>query len=213
MPSHTAASALIKLFFLGGYPWNWPAWQNITGVYHGIFPADDSLLPKGWNRQDAVDIKSYFEQYNQIAGEEQKIKFASSTNKFVPGRTRWNKWINSNWEVWDVHRLTVEALRAHGVHPISLVVTNGDTDFWPNSNHYIPIALDTIGMSIFGPEAFGDSELLPPEIRPILTSMAQRSWARIREQVKSDRKKLVDFESAALKAFDGRLLVKFQYHR
>jgi hypothetical protein len=138
-----------------------------------------------------------------MPSEEQKVKFALVSNKFIPGRTKWNKWITSNWEVWDVHRLTVEALRAHGVHPISLIVTNSDINFWPNSNHYIPIALDAIGMAIFGPEAFGDSDLLPPEIRPILTYMAQRSWARIRDQVKSDTKKLVDFEAAALKSFDG----------
>jgi hypothetical protein len=53
-----AASALIKLFFLDGYPWSWPTWQKITGVYHGVFPTEDSLLPKGWTRQDALDIKS-----------------------------------------------------------------------------------------------------------------------------------------------------------
>jgi TATA-binding protein-associated factor len=209
MPTHPAGSALTKAYFLGGCPWIWPTWQKITGVKHGLFPADDALLPKGWTRQHALDIQSYFHQYSLVSTDELKIKFASNSNKHVPGRTKWNSWISSNWEVWDVHTRIVEGLRQHSIHPISLIVSSGDTDTWPNSSFYIPIALDTIGMSLFGPEPFGDSDLLPPEIRPILTAMIQRSWARIREQVITDRKKLVDTEVAALKAFDGTLFHKY----
>ena len=48
MPSHTAASALIKLYFLDGIPWKYPKWMEITGVKHGLFPSDDALLPPTW---------------------------------------------------------------------------------------------------------------------------------------------------------------------
>jgi hypothetical protein len=209
MPTHPAASALIKAYFLGGLPWNWPTWQNITGVKHGLFPIDDALLPKGWTRQDALNIRSFFDQYNLQPNEDQKIKFASSSNKLIPGRTKWCSWVSSNWETWDVHARIVEGLRQHSIHPISLIVTSGDMDTWPNSSHYIPIALDTIGLSLFGPEPFGDSDLLPPDIRPILTAMVQRSWSRIRDQVVTDRKKIVDTEAAALKAFDGMLFHQY----
>jgi hypothetical protein len=156
MLTHPAASALIKAYFLGGFPWNWLTWQNITGVKHGLFPIDDALLPKGWTRQDALNIRSFFDQYNLQPNEDQKIKFTSSSNKLILGRTKWCSWVSSNWETWDVHAQIVEGLRQHSIHPISFIVTSGDMDTWPNSSHYIPIALDTIGLSLFGPEPFGD---------------------------------------------------------
>jgi hypothetical protein len=76
MPSHTASSALIKLFSCDGAPWQWPAWQERTGILHGLFPDDNSKLPKGWTRKDAVDIQSYFRAYHLLLNEDKKLAFA-----------------------------------------------------------------------------------------------------------------------------------------
>lgn len=214
MPSHTAAEVLIQLHDLGGYPWVWPAWQELTGIQHGLFPPDDHHLPTGWTRMDATDIMSFFHQYNQIPKKDTsaRSRFASANNETVPGRRKWSDFVKKQWEKWGIHQLVVEGLRKHSIHPITII--NGSTipinlygkfnnACWPHSELYTPMALDTIGMLIFGPEAFGDAEILAGPIRTCLTPFVQRSWARIREQVKQDVTKLDEIEKAALKAFEG----------
>jgi hypothetical protein len=213
MPSHTAAEALIQLYDLGEFPWSWPTWQEITGIQHGLFPSDDDDLPKGWTREDALDIKSFFHKYNQISKVETKIKFASSSNKdTVPGRKKWSQFVSKNWDKWGIHTLVIEGLRKHGIHPITLLslctsVSSKDgtlnANAWPKSDIYVPMAIDTIGMLVFGPEAFNGGDMLPLEIRLCLTAFVQRSWSRIREQVKSDMKRTDQIEKAALSACSG----------
>jgi TATA-binding protein-associated factor len=207
MPSHTAAEALIRLHADGGSPWMWPVWQERTGIIHGLFPPDDQHLPKGWSREDANDIKSYFHQYIQIDDERARIKFARGTNDgAVPGRKKWAQFVAKNWPKWDIHALIVEGLLKNNVHPISLLIESGSLDpkNWPLATLYVPIALDTIGLLVFGSEAFNDSEILPLERRICLTYFVQRSWARLREKVAADRKRLDETETAALKAFDSK---------
>jgi hypothetical protein len=204
MPSHSASSALIKLYGLGELPWNFPTWQDITGVKHGLFPDDDRHLPKGWTRHDANDIKSYFDQYQQKPTEEQKIKFASAARDGgVPGRKKWTDFVSKSWQKWNVHGKIVEALHKHGVHPITILEQEGSLDSWPNADMYVPIAIDTIAMSLFGVEAFNDADILPYNLRKCLTIFVQRSWARIRAQVVKDRAKLPEIEASALRAFES----------
>lgn len=69
------------------------------------------------------------------------------------------------------------------------------------------MAIDSIGMLVFGPEAFNGGDILPLEIRLCLTAFVQRSWTRIREQVKSDIKRLDQIEKAALDAFSSKLFI------
>jgi TATA-binding protein-associated factor len=204
MPSHTAASALIKLFHLGGHPWHWAIWQDLTGIKHGLFPDDDRHLPTGWTRNDADDIKSYFRQYEQKPTEDMKIKFAvNSKDSSVPGRRKWNDFICKAWPKWNVHAKIVEGLRKHGVHPVAVLEQQGSLDGWPSAETYVPIALDAIAMLLFGAEAFDDSDILPYQLRKSLTILVQRSWARIRLQVIKDKAKLPLIEAAALSQFKG----------
>jgi TATA-binding protein-associated factor len=220
MPSHTAASALISLYAIDEAPWKWPQWQAITGIHHGPFPEKDELLPRGWTRQDADDIQSYFKQYSEIDGEERKIKFARGHGgSAVPGRTKWNAYIRKSWEAWKIHNLIVTGLRQEDIHPFQITARESDDRYvhhsrslprstsddgcssWPNADLYIPLALDPVGDAIFGQEAFGDSSRLPAKLRRPLTVIIQRSWARLRVKSKADEKRLVAMEEQATTAF------------
>lgn len=209
MPSHTAHSALIKLYYVPGYPgapWIWPQWQSITGIRHGLFPTDDKLLPHNWTREDSNQVKSFFTQYNNVATEDSKIKFCAQV-KAGPHRIGgeiWLKLIRSHWEKWHIHDTIVDAFRQQGIHPINIMLKNPDN--WPQSDMYIPMATDVIGMALFGEEAFDGNELLPADLRKCVQILAQCSWARIRVRVLTDKGKLNNLEGLALEAFQGELL-------
>lgn len=209
MPSHTAASAFIKLFFFedAGHPWDWSVWQDLTNIHHGLFPTDDKHLLTGWSRKDANDILSYFRMYQAQPTEEAKIKFATSTHGGVapPGRKKWSAFITKSWEKWKIHSIVVEALNDHNINPVTLLNAQGGNleTAWPLADIYLPLAVDTVGLALFGIEAFGDAPLLPQDIRKSLTIMMQRSWSRMRKQIKSDLKRLPEIEEAAIEAFNG----------
>lgn len=206
MPSHTAPSALIKLYYLGGAPWEWPTWQDITGIKHGLFPKDDNLLPKPWTREDANDIFSYFEAFNALDTEDKKLKFAvAKGGAAVPGRQKWARFVSSHWEKWGIHSTIVTCLQAHNIHPVPLLVQEGNLDAeWPSADTYLPIALDSIALALFGIEAFGTSQVAPTALRKPMTIIAQRSWARIRKHTRSEHTRIVALEKAALSAFKGK---------
>ena len=161
MPSHIAAEVLIQLHAFGGLPWVYPVWQELTGMQHGLFPHDDQDLPKGWTRNDARDIQSFFHQYNQIPPKETTAhqQFASGKNDIIPGRKKWAQFVQNRWKSWGIE-----------IHPLTIINSNGipihidgvfNNAAWPHSDLYIPAAIDTIAMSIFGPGAFGDADILP----------------------------------------------------
>jgi hypothetical protein len=209
MPSHTAANALIQLYFADGHsgaPWIWQQWQEITGIKHGLFPSDDRLLPSGWSRQDSDDILAYFHHYNVLDSEDSRKKFAAGSRPgaIFPGREKWNAYVKKMWEKWKIHDRIVTTFREHHMHPITLLVDEGSLDQWPNADTYIQMALDGIASSLFGMEAFCGKELLPMKFRKSLTIFAQRSWTRIRGQFRTDRGRLASLENAAIKAFHGK---------
>jgi hypothetical protein len=165
MPTHTAASALIKLFFIDGHPWDWPEWQEITKICHGLFPTNNKLLPPGWTHEDANDIHSYFNTYNALPTEECKIKFAAPTkgSSAMPGRAKWASFISKSWSRWGIHTIIVSCLHKHGIHPITLLVQGSNLDGdWPSADTYVLLAIDSITLALFGIEAFPGSQLLLP---------------------------------------------------
>jgi hypothetical protein len=212
MPSHTPASALIKLYLLDGLPWEYPTWKAITGIHNGLFPSDDTLLPGGWTRQDVNDIKSYFDRYNQLPTEDDKIKFSVSRKADgLVGREKWRTFVNKSWDKWGVHNLIVEGLRKESVHPITIMVNDGDLDDWPCASNYVSKAVETVGALLFGPEAFQVGELLPSKVRKCVIILIQRSWARIRDQVNRDKKRMEVLEATAISAFQGKCLSFLQH--
>jgi TATA-binding protein-associated factor len=197
MPSQTAASALLDLYFVvDGAPWCWPSWKNITGVRHGLFPKTDDKLPSGWTREDANDIHSWFIHCHSA-------KSAENGAASMPGRTKWNRFVQTKWEQWQLHAIIVKALRDCGIHPIQIIVNEGTTGFeWPKADSYAPNAFESIGMLIFGSDALGQAELFPANIRKCIATFIQRSWARIRIQIQTDKKRLELLEIEALAAFN-----------
>uniref|UniRef100_A0A0W0GC69 Uncharacterized protein n=1 Tax=Moniliophthora roreri TaxID=221103 RepID=A0A0W0GC69_MONRR len=210
MPSHTAASALIKLYFLG-LPWDLPTWQDITNVRHGLFPEDDARLPKGWIRSHALDIKSYFERYNAQPSEDAKVRFATQTagSEAVPGRKKWADWVQDNYASWGIHDTIVKCFHKHLCHPTTILINSGLDKPWPNSLHHIPKALYSIALELFGPEIFpDDNPTLPDHLHSPLTPFAQRAWNLLRTQTNKGLKNMNKTEEAANKAFNELNLAK-----
>lgn len=218
MPSHTVASALIKLYFLGqsstspvGHPWGWPVWQDITDIKHGLFPSDDKLLPKGLSREDAEDIRSYFAMYNALDTEDKKIKFAVNSRgaSAAPGRKKWATFVTKRWDTWKVHSKIVQCFHQTGIHPVTILLNEGSLDGdWPSADMFLPIALECVALTLLGPEAFGDDKngqvlLLPVALRKPLSAILARSWDRIRRHIVRDKGRIIQIENAAQKAFDG----------
>jgi hypothetical protein len=209
MPSHTASSALIKLFSFNGAPWQWPAWQERTGIHHGLFPDDDSKLPKGWTRKDAVDVQSYFRAYHLLPTEEKKIAFAVNAKggaSAYPGREFWNNFIFRKWDSWNIHTAVIEELKEWGIHPLDILISENSLDApWPASDSYLPIILDSLAVKLFGEEAFPNGSLvLRPTLREAFRIIPQRSWNTIRIQVNTMKNRPVEIEAAAIAAFNGK---------
>jgi TATA-binding protein-associated factor len=196
MPSQTAAIALIELFFaIPGAPWIWPEWQTVTGVRNGLFPQADGDLPSGWTRADAKDVYSWFLAYDQKGGRES----ASA----MPGRAKWNRFVQTKWEAWGVHETIVRHLRDSGIHPAQVVVNENRFKPWPNADCYVPTIVEPVGADFFGEEALGPRKILTLSARKCLTVFIQRSWARIRVQVNKDEGRLTVLENSARAAFNS----------
>jgi TATA-binding protein-associated factor len=208
MPAHTAASALVKLYSFNGSPWDWPKWQERTGIYHGLFPDDDKHLPKGWTRRNANDVLSYFRAYQKQSTEDKKIAFAVNckTASAFPGREFWNAFVSRQWKLWDIHSVVVEELKEYHLHPLDILLREDVDGPWPNANDYLVTILDPLGMKLFGEEAFPSGvPVLPLQIRTSLHIIAQRSWNNIRIQVSTLKNRSKEVEATARGAFEGEI--------
>ncbi|KXN84276.1 SWI/SNF-like matrix-associated actin-dependent regulator [Leucoagaricus sp. SymC.cos] len=204
MPSHTAACALIKLYAVGGAPWQWPTWQKLTGICHGLFPQDDKDLPPGWTRKDAEDIESYFTGYLNQGSEEDMQRFSKkSGTPAYPGRNLWNSYVQKMWSRWKIHAIIVDELKAADIHPQDILIRENDPHLtWPNADSYLPQIFDSLGLRIFGDEAFPDgSEVLRSALRAPLRMLIQRSWTSIRVHVGNIKKRAAEREAVARAAF------------
>ncbi|KAJ3565619.1 hypothetical protein NP233_g7517 [Leucocoprinus birnbaumii] len=184
MPSHTPSSALMRLHALDGAPWCWPTWQERTGILHGLFPEDDKHLPPGWTRQNARDVQSYFQNYLVQPSEEKKQQYQSKSNH--PGKAVWDDFMKKNWVRWKIHDAVVEELKEWDCHPTAIIIRehNGDQNQWPHADVYAAQILNTLGLKLFGEEAFlPNSSTLPQSVRKPLTVFVQRSWDNLRKAV------------------------------
>ncbi|KAF9447919.1 hypothetical protein P691DRAFT_670489 [Macrolepiota fuliginosa MF-IS2] len=205
MPSYPAATALIHLFLIDGAPWNWPIWQDLTGIHHGLFPDDDKELPPGWTRQHANDAQTYIYECGQLATTDKREKFLAGSKGDAqhPGRVTWNNFVSRNWKRWGIHNLVVEELKAWDVHPMAIIAREGDVNAsWPPAEFFLLKIVDTLGMKLFGEAAFpAGSETLRTDVRRCVLMVAQRSWNTIRLQVASLRSRPNEIEATAIAAF------------
>lgn len=110
-----------------------------------------------------------------------------------------------NWNKWGIHNLVVEELREWDVHPMMILIQENDTSTsWPSADFYIPKILDTLGMKLFGEEAFpGRVEVLRTNLCRCLQIFAQRSWDTICVQVAGLRSHQNEIEATVIAAFKG----------
>ncbi|KAJ2932836.1 hypothetical protein H1R20_g4265, partial [Candolleomyces eurysporus] len=181
MPSHTPASALVKLYFaLRGAPWNFMRWQEITNIHHGLNPKKDKHLPPPLTREEVSSILSYFNQYDALGTEDAKIKFASKAKKkgkdTVPGRGFWTTWVNKHYSTkWKINGRIAKIFSLLGIHPEQIMAATGECTP-PSSASYLPVALDIIGREIFGPEALDSHQMLLTRLWEPALILAQRTW-------------------------------------
>ena len=213
MPSHTIHSALVQMYYdFDGAPWNFAAWKELTGVHHGLFPKDDKLLPKGWTRQTANEIHSYFDQYRAILTEEEKLKFASSkgTTQNVPGRKAWRDWVPKIWKAGKIHEKIIEVLIDENLHPFALMSHNDSPDAWPPANQWVPLAIDPIGLALFGEECYADGlDRIRNSLRQSTGSLITRTWILLRANFDRSKKRVDILESEAIGAFEGSFTLYF----
>ncbi|KAJ3557756.1 hypothetical protein NP233_g11663 [Leucocoprinus birnbaumii] len=205
MPSQTPAGALVRLYAEDEAPWNWPAWQELTNVHHGLFPPDDENLPEGWTRQNANDVLSYFNAYMRFDREEDRVQFAEERmgNSQYPGRDFFKKWVKDKWKKWGIHNIIVEALQEAGIHPATILRGSPGIP-WPCANDYVASVLDSLGLTLFGDEAFpSGGAVLFGEPRTVVKILVQHSWSAICGQVYTSRRSASKHEETARHAWNS----------
>lgn len=88
-----------------------------------------------------------------------------------------------------------------------IIIREGDINApWPNAEFYVPKILDSLGMKLFGEDAFPVGiEVLRTDLRRCLQIFVQRAWNRIRIQVGDMKKCRSKLEAAAIAAVEGEL--------
>lgn len=207
MPSHSVHSALVQMFCDDESPWAYPEWQDITGVRHGLFPAEDALLPAGWSRADATFILSYFDQYGQKVKEDDKIKFsgARAGAAQVPGRDLWRKWVIEGWRSWKIHARITSVLSKENLYPLTIMLSS-KTEVWPHGATWIPLAVDPVGRVLFGDDALDASGRVVSEMRMATQALIQRTWTNIYNQTQRSKARIINLEKEATDAFDSESL-------
>lgn len=204
MPTPSNSFLVIKLTNLG-LLWESPVWQEITGVKHGLFPADRRLSPQGWVGNDSDDIKSFLNQVASKATEEDKIAFVAQTRGTVlPGRKKWKDWVNRLWRKCGIHERIIAIFSAQHCHPLSLsLVKTGDDVTWPSGATWIPTCLDVIAIELFGTDCLDDYERLREEFRPTTQALVQRTWSYLTKRLERSQKRFAAYEDKAYEAFNG----------
>jgi TATA-binding protein-associated factor len=195
-------------------PWDFPRWKSLTGIQNGLFPEDDSLLPKTWSREDANSVRSYFDQYSKKKKEDDKIKFASARagGHQVPGRDFWRKWVTDSWKDWKIHSKIIEVLSIENLHPLTLALNSKtrSLESWPPANQYVPMAVDPVGAALFGPECQDIFGRVQADLRQTTQALIQRTWTNLYNQVQRTKVRLAGLEEDATNAFNGRFLLFYQ---
>ena len=201
MPSQTVHYVLTEMYVsCNEAPWGFPTWQELTSVRHGLFPDDDRQLPAGWTRQTAVEISSYFSQFRARLAEEERATF-SKADDGLPGRRAWRNWVTKLWKDARIHAKIIEVLSSENLHPYRLAQA---TITWPDANTWVPLAVDPVGLALFGEECYGGGvERVNHSLRNLTKMLITRTWILLNNGLTRCKKKIQDQESEAMKAFEG----------
>lgn len=211
MTRHTIHSGLLRLYYAFekvGAPWSWEAWKSITGVQHGLFPLDDSRLPKGWTREMANAIHTYFEAYRALTTEGDRAEFASSkaADNFS-GRDYWRKWVCDMWPAWRIQLRIQKAFEDCNIMPFQVMVANDLTEI-PESTP-IADANDRIAYALFGDDGLDLNGKIKHGLRDSVHIFAWRAAQNIRSQAGRLIARLKDKERRIEMIFDGMFRYEF----
>ncbi|KAG6826080.1 hypothetical protein H0H87_008036 [Tephrocybe sp. NHM501043] len=211
MPCPTPSSALLELYWATPEPgemWKWEAWKNITGVHHGLFPDDDSLLPHGWTRANTKVVKSFFDEYKaQPLSQRLPFSLSGKGSQPHPGKTFWTQWVNKRMSRWGIHDSIINELHEAEAHPMVLTIQESSL---PNPtmssllfDDHIPHIVIPLTKRLFGDDAFKipDSEFLPIRFKKGVQALCYRSWDCLRRQIKHLKDKPIEHQKAAEAAF------------
>jgi TATA-binding protein-associated factor len=208
MPTHTIPSALLHMYHdIPGAPWIYPTWQRLTGIQHGLTPATDVQLPKGWTRENVEHFKSYESQYKQLPKEDKKIKFSAARlgSAELPGRAFWRTFTLRLWSTCGLHTKISGILSHADLHPMRLAATSDPPGQWPASATWAPLAVDPVSLELFGPEALDEHGRLRGKLRPMCTALITRTWLNLYNQYNRCKGQIEDREQQATKAFESKL--------
>jgi len=208
MPTLTIGQALLEIFIaIEGAPWIYPRWQQLTGVHHGLFPDDPKLSPKGLPLEKKAFILSYFTQYANIRKADERQKFASAIKNAssVPGRQIWRDFSTLVVRDSALHRIITQVLTDINLHPTILIENNPALSFenWPDARGYLPLAVDSVGEALFGPDAFDSLGRLRSELREPVQAIIQRTWNNVKKSLSRGSKRVEKYREDVMKAFNG----------
>lgn len=212
MPHPTIPAAFLQLTDLG-IPWDFPAWQDATGVTHGLFPDDPTDRPKGWTEEDLANIKSLFSRYRALRSDEKKTNFLRDNNANVlPGRQKWKQWANAIWRSSKSQSKIIAVFTAQNCHPytrsLAALKATGKTKesrITASGAQWIPLCLDAIAIALYGDECLDEHGYLPETYRTPTQALAQRTWVSLLKRIDRTLVRLPGLEENARDAFHSEL--------
>lgn len=205
MPSHYVHSALVEMFHESkGAPWTFTRWREITKCPGGLFPEGGASASHKWTASQTDDVRSYFRRYSdhmQSRDLTGRLKLALSP---LPGAELWRRFVINGWKSWKINDRITRVLIQKRLHPSILAIHSQTPDELPDSLHYIPRAVDAVGLELFGEEALDGLGNLSVKLIPMTRSIIHRTWTSICTKVGNAKKKMGSLEKEAQAAFDGK---------
>lgn len=124
MPSFSIPSALLALATFSGAPWNWPSWQDITGIMGTPWESDPVTNTMQWTKDTIDAVAAYKSNFTAIQStvDQQAYGTRRKHDNDALGRTTWNSFVSTNWERrWKLNTIIDEVLRQVEVDPISVM--------------------------------------------------------------------------------------------
>jgi len=210
MPSHYVHSALVEMFHeCNGAPWTFAQWRETTKCPGGLFPEDGAPTSHKWTTSQTEDVRNYFQRYSRLMEGrdlQARLSFSLTSGQTAPGAELWRRFISKGWKSWKINDRITRVLIQKRLHPCILANHSETPDELPDSLHYIPRAVDAVGLELFGEEALDGLGNLSAKLIPMTKAIIQRAWISIVTKVGNAKKKMGALEQEARKAFDGKAI-------
>ncbi|KAI6111419.1 P-loop containing nucleoside triphosphate hydrolase protein [Pisolithus sp. B1] len=196
MPTFSVATALALAYSHVGMPWNFHAWQEITGITDSLIPDDDCKLPTGISHADATEIATYFDVLDKKGTRDERLKFSRAKNDRYLGRVKWNAWVSRRYSQWGIHNLTVNAMKENRCHP-HLIMKADQLDTWPDTDFIVNIVQPTLGFVLFGDEGLNELSMVKAPLRELVTCIILRTLVTLKANFGRMKKTANEYREAA----------------